>query len=41
MVLLQRVVDRGGAGSLLVQVIVPGSETSRAGQIADSLNYAG
>jgi serine/threonine protein kinase len=38
-VLLQRVVDHGDGGSLLVQVVVPGSELYRATEIADSVQY--
>jgi len=38
-VLLQRVVDHGDGGSLLVQVVVPGSEPYRATEIADSVRY--
>ncbi|MEU4190445.1 serine/threonine-protein kinase [Kribbella sp. NPDC026611] len=39
MVLFERVVDRGDAGSLLVQVIVPRDEQNRAGEIANSVTY--
>ncbi|MDX3003745.1 protein kinase [Kribbella solani] len=39
MVLFQRVVARGDGGSLLVQVIVPGSDVNRAAEIADSVKY--
>ena len=38
-VLLQRVVDHGDGDSLLVQVVVPGSEIYRATEIADSVQY--
>ncbi|TCC40947.1 serine/threonine-protein kinase [Kribbella speibonae] len=38
-VLLQRVVDHGDGGSLLVQVVVPGSDVLRATEIADSVTY--
>ncbi|MGW6199886.1 serine/threonine-protein kinase [Kribbella sp. NPDC055110] len=38
-VLLQRVVDHGDDGSLLVQVVVPGSDVHRATAIADSVQY--
>ncbi|MET9275362.1 serine/threonine-protein kinase [Kribbella sp. NPDC003557] len=38
-VLLQRVVDHGDGGSLLVQVVVPGSDSYRATEIADSVQY--
>jgi len=38
-VLLQRVVDHGDGGSLLVQVVVPGSQLYRATEIADSVQY--
>ncbi|WP_241999068.1 serine/threonine-protein kinase [Kribbella sp. VKM Ac-2569] len=39
-VLLQRVVDHGDGGSLLVQVVVPGSDVTRATEIADSVQYS-
>ncbi|WP_238154864.1 serine/threonine-protein kinase [Kribbella soli] len=39
-VLLQRVVDHGDGGSLLVQVVVPGSDVYRATEIADSVQYS-
>jgi hypothetical protein len=39
MVLFERVVDRGDAGSVLIQVIVPGADLNRAGEIADSVKY--
>jgi hypothetical protein len=38
-VLLQRVVDYGAEGSLLVQVVVPGSDSSRAVEIANTVKY--
>ncbi|NUR99782.1 MAG: hypothetical protein HOV67_31570, partial [Kribbellaceae bacterium] len=38
-VLLQRVVDHGDGGSLLVQVVVPGSDPVRATEIADTVQY--
>jgi serine/threonine protein kinase len=38
-VLLQRVVDYGDEGSLLVQVVVPGSNPGRATEIADTVKY--
>ncbi|MGZ0150331.1 serine/threonine-protein kinase [Kribbella sp. WER1] len=38
-VLLQRVVDHGDGGSLLVQVVVPGSNQVRATEIADTVQY--
>jgi serine/threonine protein kinase len=38
-VLLQRVVDRGDGGSLLVQVVVPGANPIRATEIADTVQY--
>ncbi|WP_325040391.1 serine/threonine-protein kinase [Kribbella sp.] len=38
-VLLQRVVDHGDGGSLLVQVAVPGSNQVRATEIADTVQY--
>ncbi|MEU8224713.1 serine/threonine-protein kinase [Kribbella sp. NPDC048915] len=38
-VLLQRVVDYGAEGSLLVQVVVPGSDPARAAAIADTVKY--
>ncbi|WP_350280420.1 serine/threonine-protein kinase [Kribbella sp. HUAS MG21] len=38
-VLLQRVVDYGAEGSLLVQVVVPGSDPTRALEIADTVKY--
>jgi hypothetical protein len=38
-VLLQRVVDHGDGGSLLVQVVVPGPDMYRATEIADSVQY--
>ncbi|NIK55946.1 serine/threonine-protein kinase [Kribbella shirazensis] len=38
-VLLQRVVDYGDEGSLLVQVVVPGSNPIRATEIADTVKY--
>jgi eukaryotic-like serine/threonine-protein kinase len=41
MVLLQRVVERGDAGSLLVQVMVPGTDLLRAVEMADSVKYSG
>ena len=41
MVLLQRVVERGDAGSLLVQVMVPQSDLLRAVEMADSVKYSG
>ncbi len=41
MVLLQRVVERGDAGWLLVQVMVPGSDLLRAYEMADSVKYSG
>ncbi|MGW7679136.1 serine/threonine-protein kinase [Kribbella sp. NPDC054772] len=40
MVLFERVVDHGDGGSLLVQVIVPGSDVDRATEIADSVKYS-
>jgi hypothetical protein len=39
-VLLQRIVDHGDGGSLLVQVVVPGSDSYRATEIADSVQYS-
>ncbi|MEU4606677.1 serine/threonine-protein kinase [Kribbella sp. NPDC023972] len=42
MVLLQRVVERGAAGSMLVQVMVPDADRlSRAREMADSVKYSG
>jgi eukaryotic-like serine/threonine-protein kinase len=41
MVLLQRVVERGDAGALLVQVMVPGSDQLLAVEMADSVKYSG
>ncbi|MFI7059450.1 serine/threonine-protein kinase [Kribbella sp. NPDC050124] len=42
MVLLQRVVDRGAAGSMLVQVMVPDADRLvRATEMADSVTYSG
>ncbi|TCO30529.1 serine/threonine protein kinase [Kribbella steppae] len=41
MVLLQRVVERGDARSLLVQVMVPQSDLVRAVEMADSVKYSG
>ncbi|WP_427887884.1 serine/threonine-protein kinase [Kribbella sp. GL6] len=38
-VLLQRIVDHGDGGSLLVQVVVPGSNQVRATEIADTVQY--
>ena len=38
-VLLQRVVDHGDGGSLLVQVVVPAGNTARATEIADTVKY--
>jgi serine/threonine protein kinase len=38
-VLLQRVVDHGDGGSLLVQVVVPAGNTARATAIADTVKY--
>ena len=39
-VLLQRVVDHGDGGSLLVQVVVPASEPERATEIANTVKYS-
>jgi serine/threonine protein kinase len=41
MVLFQRVVDTGTAGSMLVQVSVPGTDQSRAAEIANSVQFSG
>jgi hypothetical protein len=42
MVLLQRVVERGDAGSMLVQVMVPNADRlTRAIEMADSVKYSG
>lgn len=41
MVLLQRVVEREDAGSILVQVMVPESDRQRAVEVADSVKYSG
>ncbi|MFD7156423.1 serine/threonine-protein kinase [Kribbella sp. NPDC059898] len=38
-VLLQRVVDHGDNGSLLVQVVVPAGSKDRASEIADTVKY--
>ncbi|GAA1593632.1 serine/threonine-protein kinase [Kribbella karoonensis] len=38
-VLLQRVVDHGDGSSLLVQVVVPGADSVRATEIADTVQY--
>ncbi len=39
--LLQRVVDTGATGSMLIQVLLPTNEPDRAREIAESVTYAG
>jgi serine/threonine protein kinase len=40
MVLFERVVDRGDAGSLLIQVIAPKEDLHRVGEIAGTVSYS-
>jgi hypothetical protein len=39
--LLQRVVDTGTTGSMLIQVLMPGTDSARAVEIAESVRFTG